>query len=458
LRRYTRDMTNARQERSVVVGASSGIGRASAELLARSGHEVLAIGRDRAKLADLEREAAGPAYGGRLSVRAADASDVAETRSAFEAFGSFAHLVLALSSARGRGLLATLDLAELRAGFEGKYWPHVATLQASLPFLDAAGSITLITAGSSGAAYPGTAGLAAINGALEAMVPVLAVELAPRRVNAVSPGIIDTPWWRRSVLVIGSGPIVIGQAAEFDYAGVQACRALREEGHRVVLVNSNPATIMTDPEVADAVYLEPLTVASLEAIIARERPTRSCRRSAARPVSTSPSNWPRAASSSATDIELLGHAARNDRAGRRSRALQRGDARDRRAGAASAIVTDVEAASRSGRAGYPLVIRPAYTLGGTGGGVVRDEAELRETLALGLEASLIHQALVETSCSAGKKSSTKSCATAPTTASSFATWRTSIRSAFTPATRSSSRRRRRSPTSSTRCCAPRAST
>ena len=73
-------------------------------------------------------------------------------------------------------------------------------------------------------------------------------------------------------MVIGSGPIVIGQAAEFDYAGVQACRALREEGHRVVLVNSNPATIMTDPEIADAVYLEPLTVASVERIIARERP------------------------------------------------------------------------------------------------------------------------------------------------------------------------------------------
>src|SRR5579862_3900230 len=77
---------------------------------------------------------------------------------------------------------------------------------------------------------------------------------------------------RRNVMVIGSGPIVIGQAAEFDYAGVQACRALREEGHRVVLVNSNPATIMTDPEVADAVYLEPLTVDSIEQIIARERP------------------------------------------------------------------------------------------------------------------------------------------------------------------------------------------
>src|ERR1700683_2982398 len=77
---------------------------------------------------------------------------------------------------------------------------------------------------------------------------------------------------RRSVLVIGSGPILIGQAAEFDYAGVQACRALREEGHRVVLVNSNPATIMTDPQMADAVYLEPLTAASVTAVIERERP------------------------------------------------------------------------------------------------------------------------------------------------------------------------------------------
>src|ERR1700733_9899925 len=76
----------------------------------------------------------------------------------------------------------------------------------------------------------------------------------------------------RSVLVVGSGPIVIGQAAEFDYAGVQACRALREEGCRVVLVNSNPATIMTDPRVADAVYLEPLTLPSIEAILERERP------------------------------------------------------------------------------------------------------------------------------------------------------------------------------------------
>ena len=90
---------------------------------------------------------------------------------------------------------------------------------------------------------------------------------------------------RRSVLVIGSGPIIIGQAAEFDYAGVQACRALREEGHRVILVNSNPATIMTDPEIADAVYLEPLTVSSVGAIIERERGRRRCcRPSAVKPA------------------------------------------------------------------------------------------------------------------------------------------------------------------------------
>ena len=205
---------------------------------------------------------------------------------------------------------------------------------------------------------------------------------------------------RRNVMVIGSGPIVIGQAAEFDYAGVQACRALREEGHRVVLVNSNPATIMTDPEIADAVYLEPLdgrvdrsrssrasvptrclptlggqTGLNLAVELARSRRPRTLRRRAAR------------------------HAGRDDQARRRPRALQAQDARDRRAGARE---RDRHArssrASRSrGAAGYPLVVRPAYTLGGTGGGIVYDEAQLRETLDAGLAASLIHQALLETS-------------------------------------------------------------
>ncbi len=203
---------------------------------------------------------------------------------------------------------------------------------------------------------------------------------------------------RRSILVIGSGPIVIGQAAEFDYAGVQACRALREEGHRVVLVNSNPATIMTDPEVADAVYLEPLTAASLEAIIARERPD------ALLPTLGGQTGLNLAVELSDNGtierygLDLLGTPIETiklaeDRARFKDAMLAIGEPVP-----ASAIVTDILAGVAFGREmGYPLVIRPAYTLGGTGGGIVRDEAELRATLAVGLEASLIHQALVETS-------------------------------------------------------------
>jgi carbamoyl-phosphate synthase large subunit len=203
---------------------------------------------------------------------------------------------------------------------------------------------------------------------------------------------------RRNVLVIGSGPIVIGQAAEFDYAGVQACRALREEGHRVILVNSNPATIMTDPEVADAVYLEPLTVASLEAIVARERPD------ALLPTLGGQTGLNLAVELSESGVleryglELLGTPIETivlaeDRARFKEKMIAIGEPVPR-----STVVTDVEAGAAFGRdAGYPLVIRPAFTLGGTGGGVVRSEAELRETLAVGLEASLRHQALVETS-------------------------------------------------------------
>ncbi len=203
---------------------------------------------------------------------------------------------------------------------------------------------------------------------------------------------------RRKILVIGSGPIVIGQAAEFDYAGVQACRALREEGHEVILVNSNPATIMTDPEVADAVYLEPLTVASLEAIIARERPD------ALLPTLGGQTGLNLAVELSESgvieryDLELLGTPIETivlaeDRARFKEAMIAIGEPVPR-----STVVTGIEAGVAFGRdAGYPLVIRPAFTLGGTGGGVVRSEAELRDTLAVGLEASLRHQALVETS-------------------------------------------------------------
>ena len=105
----------------------------------------------------------------------------------------------------------------------------------------------------------------------------------------------------KKILIIGSGPIIIGQACEFDYSGTQACKALRSEGYEVILVNSNPATIMTDPEIADRTYIEPLAKEYLEAIIAAERPGRACcRPSAARRASTSPSSWPKAAFSRST--------------------------------------------------------------------------------------------------------------------------------------------------------------
>ncbi len=203
---------------------------------------------------------------------------------------------------------------------------------------------------------------------------------------------------RRNIMVIGSGPIIIGQAAEFDYAGVQACRALREEGHRVVLVNSNPATIMTDPEVADAVYLEPLTVASVEQIIQRERPDALLPTLGGQTGLNLAVELDDAGVLARYGVELLGTPVdtiklAEDRERFKEKMLEIGEPV-----AESAIVTSVEQGiAFAQHAGYPLVVRPAYTLGGTGGGVVYNEEELLERLDAGLNASLIHQALLETS-------------------------------------------------------------
>ena len=203
---------------------------------------------------------------------------------------------------------------------------------------------------------------------------------------------------RRNIMVIGSGPIVIGQAAEFDYAGVQACRALREEGHRVVLVNSNPATIMTDPEVADAVYLEPLTVPSVEAIIARERPDALLPTLGGQTGLNLAVELDEAGVLARHGVELLGTPVdtiklAEDRERFKEKMIEIGEPVPE-----SAIVTSIDQGLVfAATAGYPLVVRPAYTLGGTGGGVVYNEAELRERLDAGLAASLIHQALLETS-------------------------------------------------------------
>jgi carbamoyl-phosphate synthase large subunit len=199
-------------------------------------------------------------------------------------------------------------------------------------------------------------------------------------------------------MVLGSGPIVIGQAAEFDYAGVQACRALREEHHRVILVNSNPATIMTDPEIADAVYLEPLTAASVEAIIAAERPDALLPTLGGQTGLNLAVELDEAGVLERYGVQLLGTPVKTIRLAEDREQFKLKMQEIGEPVAHSEIVTDVEHGVAFARtAGYPLVVRPAYTLGGTGGGIVENESELRETLHAGLNASLIHQVLLETS-------------------------------------------------------------
>ncbi|TDD77943.1 SDR family oxidoreductase [Actinomadura darangshiensis] len=171
----------------LVCGGTSGIGAATAALFAEQGADVVVTGRDDDRLAKA-------AANGRTA-RRMDAASEDEVAAFFAEDATYDHLVLALSGGSGAGPIATLDLADLRAGFEAKFWLHLRLVQAALPRLAADGSVTFITASSARAALPGTSGLAAINGALEAMVRPLATELAPLRVNAVSPGVIETPWW-----------------------------------------------------------------------------------------------------------------------------------------------------------------------------------------------------------------------------------------------------------------------
>ena len=200
------------------------------------------------------------------------------------------------------------------------------------------------------------------------------------------------------VLIIGSGPIVIGQAAEFDYAGTQACRALREEGIETVLVNSNPATIMTDAGVADVTYIEPLTVEVLERVIARERPD---------------GLLPTLGGQTGLNLAVaLAEAGVLERYGVRLlgtplAAIQQSEDREAFKQLLLSIGEPVpesvtarvvaEATAFADRLGYPVVVRPAFTLGGTGGGVAKDAAELRVIAARGISASPIGQVLVERS-------------------------------------------------------------
>ncbi len=202
----------------------------------------------------------------------------------------------------------------------------------------------------------------------------------------------------RTVMVIGSGPIVIGQAAEFDYSGSQACRSLREEGLRVVLVNSNPATIQTDPEMADAVYVEPLTVEFLEKIIAKERPHGILSGMGGQTGLNLSSELAERGVLKTYSVELLGT---------KLEAIQAGEDREKFAALMRSIgepvprsraVTSVEGArSFADEIGYPVIVRAAYTLGGSGSGVAKNADELEHIAGLGIAYSRIKQVLVEES-------------------------------------------------------------
>ncbi len=207
----------------------------------------------------------------------------------------------------------------------------------------------------------------------------------------------------KKVLVIGSGPIVIGQAAEFDYAGTQACRSLKEEGLEVVLVNSNPATIMTDRDIADKVYIEPLTVKILEQIIEKEKPDSILPTLGGQAGLNLGMELEESGFLKSHNVQLLGTTAATIR-----KAEDRQEFKDtmEKIGepcAASLVVENVEdGVAFTNTIGYPVVLRPAYTLGGSGGGIAHNQTELEEILENGLRLSRVGQVLVER-CIAGWK-------------------------------------------------------
>lgn len=202
----------------------------------------------------------------------------------------------------------------------------------------------------------------------------------------------------KKVLIIGSGPIIIGQACEFDYSGTQACKALRRLGYEIVLVNSNPATIMTDPDTADAVYIEPLNIDRIERIIEKERPDALLPNLGGQSGLNLAAELSNAGILDKYNVKVIGV---------QIDAIERGE--DRNAFKATMASLGIEmarsevaysvddAVAIAERLGYPCVLRPAYTMGGTGGGLVFDEEELRTVVARGLQASPVHEVLVEES-------------------------------------------------------------
>jgi carbamoyl-phosphate synthase large subunit len=208
----------------------------------------------------------------------------------------------------------------------------------------------------------------------------------------------------KKTMVIGSGPIVIGQAAEFDYAGTQACRMLREDGIEIVLVNSNPATIMTDKNIADKIYIEPLTLPTVKRIIEKEKPDSILSGLGGQTGLTLCMQLARDGFLEKMNVRLLGSSPETIDKAEDRKIFKETMQSIGQPVVPSVIANDVETAVKfADELGYSVIVRPAFTLGGTGGGIAVNETQLREIAANGLSLSPIHQILVEKSIAGWKE-------------------------------------------------------
>ncbi|WP_277668261.1 carbamoyl-phosphate synthase large subunit [Caproiciproducens galactitolivorans] len=207
----------------------------------------------------------------------------------------------------------------------------------------------------------------------------------------------------KKVIIIGSGPIIIGQAAEFDYAGTQACRAIREEGVEVILINSNPATIMTDKQIADKIYIEPLTVETIKKVILKENPDSILPTLGGQNALNLAVELEESGFLKENNVKMIGTNADTIRMAEDRELFKEAMERINQPCAESAIAENIEDCVRVARKiGYPVVVRPAYTLGGSGGGIADNEEQLIAIASLGLHRSRVNQVLIER-CIAGWK-------------------------------------------------------
>ncbi|MDP6927886.1 MAG: ATP-grasp domain-containing protein, partial [Rhodospirillales bacterium] len=202
----------------------------------------------------------------------------------------------------------------------------------------------------------------------------------------------------KSIMIIGAGPIIIGQACEFDYSGAQACKALREEGYRVILVNSNPATIMTDPDTADATYVEPITPEFIERIIEQEKPDAILPTMGGQTGLNAAMALDKNGALERHGVELIGaKAASIDKAEDRLKFKNAMDSIGLESPGSALVETLDEAKTAMEEIGLPMIIRPSFTLGGAGGGVAYNKAEYEQIVSGGLAASPVNAVLVEES-------------------------------------------------------------